>query len=575
MNTVEAINLESIIESKNPEFFSRLPKILGRGILSLLKSVLHADEINRFIEGGKEKRGLEFIDEIFEYLDFAYMLTSKDLSKIPAEGKLIIVSNHPLGALDGLALLKAVSEVRRDVKIVVNDVLLKIENLKDLFLPFDIFSERTQRQNLIGIKNALMKEEAVIFFPSAEVSRLGINGVTDGKWQNGAVYFARKYEVPVLPVYVQARNSFFFYILSMINKNTSMFLLPHQLFRSRSTNIRLKIGDPIPGAVFKNETTGASTLTKLLRSHVYRIGKNRPGLLKTEKTIIHPVDKKTLKKEFADAQFLDAPAEGKRTYLVKYSNGKNILREIARLREITFRKVGEGTGGKMDTDRYDRYYSHIVLWDEEELEIIGAYRLGVCGDILERQNIDAFYTSALFRYRSRFKTMMPQAIELGRSFIQYNYWKSNALHYLWRGIGALIKQLSGVRYLFGAVSISNNYTEIAKSHIIYYYQKWFNPTEKHASARNAFTISTEQKNELDVLYSGEDSDADYKILKRVLKNYGFAVPVLFRQYTKLCAPQGVHFHDFCIDPGFKTVDGLVVIDITHLKAQKKKAYGVA
>lgn len=571
---MEAIDLQAVIESKNPTFFERMPSIISKGFLKILRSILHIEDINEFIVGNKDKRGMEFIDEIFEHFEFSYLLSARDHKRIPAEGKLICVANHPLGALDGLVLLKAIGEVRPDVKIVVNDVLLQVTNLNELFLPYDIFSTRSQKHNIINIKNALMNEEAVIFFPSAEVSRLGTKGVRDGKWFNGAAYFARKLEVPVLPIYVKGRNSMMFYLTSLIHKNFSTFLLPREIFLKRLGYLRLKIGDPIPGFAFKNDLMNLTTLSKLMRAHVYSIGKRRKGILKTEKNIIHPVEAKIMKKELSEALLLDTPSPGKKTYLINYQTGKNVLREIARLREVTFRRVGEGTGRKMDGDHYDRYYEHLVLWDEEELEIMGSYRLGLCKDILDDRSRDALYTSSLFNYTAAFTPYLEHSIELGRSFIQYKYWKSNALHYLWKGIGALLKSRPDVKYLFGAVSISDTYPEIAKQLIYYYYTKWNNSDQLLATAKTPFALSQDAENEVSQILNGKNADEDFRTLKKVLKIYGFAVPILFKQYTQLVDPGGAVFLDFCVDTSFKTVDGLVMLDIDMIKQSKKKTYGL-
>ncbi|MDQ1351973.1 MAG: hypothetical protein QG657_2279 [Acidobacteriota bacterium] len=571
---MDAINLEAVIGSRFPGFLDRMPPLTSDWVPALLKRILHLDEINRGLELLKNKKGLEFIEELFDYLNFSYLLSGLDRKKIPSEGRLICVANHPLGGLDGLAILKALGEIRPDVKIVVNDVLLQVKNLADLFLPYDIFSSRNQRRNIVGIKNAILDEQAVIFFPSAEVSRLGLHGIQDGKWHNGAAYFASKYEVPVLPVYVQGKNSLLFYLISLLNKRFSMFLLPGELYKLRSRNIRLKIGDPIPGSVFKKDVISVDTLSRLMRSHVYRIGKDKPGIFKTEKTIIHPVEKTILKKEFAEAPLLFAPAESKKVFLVNHAQGKNILTEIARLREITFRRVGEGTGEKMDFDLYDRNYAHIVLWDEENLEIMGAYRLAICKDILKQHTLDDLYTSTLFNYSARFCAELPQSIELGRSFIHYSYWRSNALHYLWKGIGALLNRLPDVKYLYGAVSISNTYSDIARSLIVHYYKKWYGVPEKYIHAKFPFRISREMETEVNSILMADTPEEDYRTLKEVLKNYGFAIPILFKQYTGLCEPGGVRFHDFCEDSSFKTVDGLVVLEIAKIMPSKRKLCGL-
>ena len=569
------IDLKKIIETKQKNLFKNVPQPIVSLIVRFLQRLMHIKEINEILARGKDKKGFEFIEEVFEYLDFSFLLSGKDRRKIPAEGRLVIVSNHPLGALDGLALLRAIGEVRPDVKIVVNDVLSKIENLGDLFLPYDIFTLKAQKQNIKDIEKAMTEERAVIFFPSAEVSRFGPQGVVDGKWHKGAVHFARKMEAPILPVYVKGRNSIMFYAISLLHKAFSMFMLPREIFLKRSRNITIRVGDPIPANNVKKDIVNTKTMANLLKDHVYRIGRGRKGIFKTEKTVIHPVCKALLKKELSKATLLSETADGRKTYAVKYEEGKNVIREIARLRELTFRKVQEGTGDKMDMDHYDRFYTHIVLWDDNALEIMGSYRLVVYEDIWEKSDKQSIYTETLFDYTNDFDAYMRNSVELGRSFIQYKYWKSQALDMLWKGIGLYLNSRPQARYLFGSVSISHAYPEEAIDLIVYYYNKWYRSEAQLAMAKNRYTISPEKEENLSTLLNGNDFEEDYRILKGLLKNYGYAVPVLFRQYSMLVQFGGMKMVDFCVDRSFNTVDGLILIDIERMEPRKKERYHLA
>jgi len=566
------IDLKKIIDAKEKKVFKNVPKPIVSLIVRFLERVMRVREINEVLLRGKDKRGLEFIEEFFDYLDFSFLLSGKDRRKIPAEGRLVCVSNHPLGALDGLALLRAIGEVRPDVKIVVNDVLSKIENLNDLFLPYDIFSLKAQKQNIKGIEKALQEERAIVFFPSAEVSRFGAQGIMDGKWHKGAVHFARKMEAPILPIFVKGRNSALFYVVSLLYKAFSMFFLPREIFLKKSRNITIKIGDPIPANNVKKDIVDTKTMANLLKDHVYRIGRGKKGVFKTEKTVIHPVCKALLKKELGRATLLAETPDGRKTYAVNYENGKNVVREIARLRELTFRKVQEGTGDKMDMDHYDRFYTHIVLWDDNALEIMGSYRLVLYEDIWEKLDKHSIYTASLFDYQSEFNPYMRNSVELGRSFIQYKYWKSQALDMLWKGIGLFLNSRPQARYLFGSVSISHAYPEEAIDLIVYYYNKWYKSDALLAIAKNRYILSPEKEEELSILLNGNDFEEDYRILKGLLKNYGYAVPVLFRQYSMLVQFGGMKMVDFCIDRSFNTVDGLILLDIEYMEPRKKERY---
>lgn len=568
------IDLKMIIESTRPDYFKRFPGIFSKFILSFLERLLYVREINHILSAHQDKNGFEFIEELFEHLDFSYYLSGKDRLKIPSEGKLICVANHPLGALDGLSILKAIGEVRRDVRIVVDNILLNIENVKDLLLPYSFSSSDPNKIKVQGVKEALMNEQAIIMFPSPEVSRLGWNGIRDFHWQKGPVYFARKYQAPILPIYVKGYNSLPFYLTSWINKGYSSLLLVHEVFAKRGKAITLKIGDPIPVTPFKTEVVNPKAQTRLLKKHVYQLAKNKKGIYKTEKTIIHPVDRMTLKNELAQARLLTQISDGKRLYQVDFSTGAHIVKEISRLRELTFRKVGEGTGKKSDFDAYDRYYKHIVLWDNEALEIIGSYRLGVGQEIIQNHGTRGFYNASLFHFSKEFEPYLQASVELGRSFIQQKYWRTNALDNLWLGLAQYISQFTSARYLFGAVSISNSYSEYAKALIVFFYKKWFgDPNNQYVSHKNKYIISKNLDREIAQILNEDNFDKDFRNLKLMLKNYGYTVPILFRRYSELCEPGGVKFLDFGVDTDFSdVVDGFIFLDLEKLDPKKRERY---
>jgi putative hemolysin len=569
---MQKIDLQLILLDKAPFLFKKFPSFISIFVLFLFEKLLKIKLINSFIERNRHLKGIDFINSLFDELNFTYNVSDKSKNRIPAEGKVIIVSNHPLGGLDGLALLKAVYEVRQDVKIVANDILANIENLKDLFLPFDLFNPIGQKVNIKNIELALTNDEAVIFFPSGEVSRLTFKGIRDGKWKKGALHFAKSTKAPILPAFIKGRNSVLFYALSFIWKPIGMFLLPRELFKQKNKTITIKFGDLIPPESFE-KVADQKLQINLLKKHTYRIGKGKSGIYKTEKTIIHPVSAKLLKSDLLKSDLLGQTYDGKKIYVCKKDTAPNIMREISRLREITFRKVGEGTGKSADTDIYDNYYHHIVLWDEDALEIIGSYRLGVTKEIIAQYGVEGLYNSSQFFIHPEFNEVLTQSIELGRSFIQQRYWRSNALDYIWQGIGAFIKKNPDIRYLWGAVSISNSYSEFAKVLIVYYYKKWYQGNEKYATPMTPFVISKLQEEEASAILNGSSYEEDFRILKNTLKTMGYSVPILYKRYTELCNYGGAKFISFSVDESFmNAIDGLILVDLYDLKDEYKERY---
>ena len=570
---MDKINIEKILISKVPALENKFPKFIKSSVITLLERLLVLKKINNFIESHNEKYGNEFIEEFFESFDISYIISQRDREKIPSEGRVIIVANHPFGGLDGLILLKLLLSVRDDVKIVVNDVLLNINNLKDLFLPFDLYSNTKFKENYQNIAKAINEESALIIFPAGEVSRLTLKGIRDSKWKKGMIYFADKFQAPVLPIFIKGRNSLLFYFVSLISKSISMFLLPYELMNKEKKTIELKIGNLISPKALSTKYFNADHLSKSLRKHLYKIGKNKPGIFETESTVIQPVDKQKIKMQLNNSEFIGQTTDGKKIYLVNYNNGQDVVREIARLREITFRKVGEGTGRSKDFDSYDKHYKHLVLWDDDNLEIVGAYRFAFGQEVLTNIGIQGFYTSSLFDFSEDFVKIIPQSIELGRSFIQSKYWNSMALDYLWQGIGKVLLNNTQIRYLFGPVSMSNNYSEEAKNLIVYFFSKWFSRNDNLVLPKNKFSLSEKKITELKELFNLNNYEQEFKILKSQLKILGFSVPVLFKQYSDICHRDGVNFVDFSTDPDFNNcIDAFIVLDLNFIKEAKRVRY---
>ena len=227
-----------------------------------------------------------------------------------------------------------------------------------------------------------------------------MRGITDATWQTGAMRFAQRHKTPILPLYVSAKNSALFYGISLLSKKVSVIFLPQEMFRKKSKPIRLHIGELIPYGAFSH--LHAKAATKLVRKQTEALPQGKKGPFRTECGIVRPVERRILRRELDSALFLGSPAPQKKLFLASMSNSPSVVREIARLREVTFRHVGEGTGRRLDIDQYDQSYRHLLLWDDNQLEIIGAYRLGFCDEIVSTHGVQGLYTSTLFHFSMSF-----------------------------------------------------------------------------------------------------------------------------------------------------------------------------
>jgi putative hemolysin len=352
-----------------------------------------------------------------------------------------------------------------------------------------------------------------------------------------------------------------------------MLLLPNELFNKQNKTIELKIGNLISPKALSTKYYNVNHLAKSLRKHLYRISKNKIGIFETEATVIQPVDKQKLKTQLNESDFIGQTSDGKKIFISDFNNAPDIVREISRLREITFRKVGEGTGRNKDFDNYDKHYKHLILWDESNLDIVGAYRFAIAQEVISNFGLKGLYTSSLFDFSDEFINILPKSIELGRSFVQSKYWNSLALDYLWQGIGKVLVFNPEIRYLFGAVSMSNNYSDEAKNLIVYFFSKWFTKNENSVLSKNKYQISGKKIVELEKLFNIGNYEQELKILKSQLKILGYTIPVLFKQYSDVCYHQGINFVNFSVDPAFNNcVDAFIILDLNYLKEIKRNRY---
>ncbi|MCV6607591.1 MAG: 1-acyl-sn-glycerol-3-phosphate acyltransferase, partial [Campylobacterales bacterium] len=328
------LNVEEHIDSV-------VPKLNTKHIIKLAKKVIKEDDINNFIQVNSHLSGLEFVDAVLDYFEFDFKVSGRELLNIPTTGKVMIVANHPLGGLDGLILIKLISQVRKDVKIVANEFLNIFGGLKPMILSVDVFGEKTRKRNIKEIYHALENEEAVIMFPSGEVSRAGLTGIKDGKWKKSFLNFSLKTQSPIVPVFLEAKNSKTFYTVSTLSSSLATFLLPNEMFKNRKKAINITIGEAILPQDLNVEEYNKKDLAKRFRKHVYNLPKKKKLQFKTQKAIAHPEKTNYVKKELERSEILLDIDDKYKLYLYEYRKDDSVLKEIGRLRELSFRKVGE------------------------------------------------------------------------------------------------------------------------------------------------------------------------------------------------------------------------------------------
>lgn len=564
------LNVEHGLRQRLP-WLADYPTI-SRALTSILRSVTNEERFNQLLAQAGGARGLDFVDRMLELIGTSYRINARFTQSVPTSGPLLVVANHPLGMQDALAVLQWLGSIRPDVRMLGNDWLATVPALSNLLLPVDVFGHGAG-SGARHLYRALENGEALIMFPAGEVSRLRAGTVRDGPWSDGFARLAFRCRTPVLPVYIHAHNSAMFYAVSVLSKPLSTALLPREATAKAGRRIGLSIGAVISADDLEQRSGGSSSLAaEVVRKHVYGIDRLRQPVPEIDAPVA-PADRTDdIAAQLQCTEKLADLGDGKQLFLFTGGPESSVMREIGRLRELTFRKVGEGTGKARDLDAYDAHYEHLVLWDPNARCIAGSYRLGHAGRLTSARDIPGLYTATLFDFSATLQPRLRHALELGRSFVAPDYWRSRALEQLWQGIGLYLQRHSELLYLFGAVSMPLALPREAREWIAAAHLQYFGMPDL-AAARRPFIVSPEIIRHVEQACEGLDSSAAMGKLKQHLDSLGVSLPMLYRQYVDLVEPGGVQFLAFGDDPGFSgCVDGLVWLDLTMLKASKRARY---
>ncbi len=556
---------------------AKLKRFGAGGVAKVMMNLLRINKLNKLYEELSDRQGVAFIDGLIEKLELDYEVREDELKRIPTSGPFITVSNHPFGGIDGLLLVKVISEVRTDIKIMANFMMQRIDPVSEFILPVNPFEKRKDRaSSLAGIKMAIqhVHDGGILgLFPSGEVSSYNQDnfGKTDRQWQLSAIKMIKNAGVPVVPVYFEGTNSRIFHILGLIHPSLRTVKLPSEIFNKRNKKIRIRIGNPI-SVKEQNEFADIARYGRFLRAKTYSLGSAlevkrfflpRFKRVQKEEEIAPAVSKELLLNEIGGLREEETLLFSNDNYEVFCTPSKRIpyiMNEIGRLREITFRGVGEGTNRSMDLDEYDLYYHQLFVWDTAAQKIVGAYRVGIGDDILQRFGVRGFYLHSLFRMQRGFKKILRQSMELGRSFIVEEYQRRPLpLFLLWKGILYFLIKNSEYRYLIGPVSISNRFSDFSKSMIINYIKKnYYNKKlSRYIRPRKRYNVPGYNIDEEIIFESANNLQKFDKFIDDV-ETSGFKMPVLLKRYLKLNG----RIISFNVDPKFNNaLDGLLLLDL--------------
>ncbi len=570
----------------------------GRCIAPLLNRLLAFDRINETYDYLQQRTPVtdNFFVRALQSLGVSFEVSADDLARIPVDGPLVVVSNHPYGGLDGIILGALLESVRPDYKLLANKILGEMVEINPWLIPVNPFGgTAAARENLAGMKECLqyLKDGGCVgTFPGGTVSHLHLRlgQVTDPKWNLHVARLVKRSGATVVPVYFEGRNSIFFQLVGLLHPRLRTVLLPRELMRPRKESVRLRVGRAIASkrlAEFGSDQEMSDFLrlsTYILRDRAGTSANSRRRFparrstgdnLDERKSELAPaIPADVLEQEVAqlDPSALLVGHGDLSVYITRSDDIPNLLQEIGRLREKTFREVGEGTGQSRDLDDFDLYYRHLFMWDHKNRAVVGAYRVGLTDEILEEYGRKGLYTSTLFRYKPGFLSQLSPAIELGRSFIVSEYQRKHAsLALIWRGIGRFLVLNPKYQRLFGPVSISHEYTRISKDLMVQFLKRnnydvalaslvrAKHPPRRgriRPSERRTLATSVRRIDDISALVSEVEKDQK-------------GIPILLRHYLKMNG----RILAFNVDYSFgQCLDGLIVVDLLQSDRRLLKAY---
>ena len=539
-------------------------------------------ELYRRVQKSPEGFGLE---NLLAEMRVRLRVDAADTARIPLSGPVVVVANHPFGMLDGAALTVLLTRVRPDVKVMSNYLLHDVPELARHCIFLDPFqTHRAADTHRIDVNRRAVREALgwlqeggmLVIFPAGEVSHWQFPQaeIADPAWNDTAARLIRRTGAAALPVYFCGRNSVSFHLFGMIHPRLRTAFLLQEFLHQAGRTVEVRVGTEIPGDSIADIANDREAI-EYLRWRTYLLARrSRPEKswpVGVRSKISEKVQEPMAPAE--PAELLAAELSGLAgarclagsgdlaVYLAKANETPRMLRELGRLREVTFRLAGEGTGKARDLDRFDSYYWHVLLWHKGKRELVGAYRAGNTAEILAERGVEGLYTSTLFRYDARLFEKIGPALELGRSFVRPEYQRQYApLLLLWKGIARLLATHAETPVLFGAVSISNDYSKASREMIYRFFEarlqkdelaglieprRPFRPAGLRPWDCRAMCHALRDLEELSQPITDVETD-------------GKGLPILLRQYAKI----GGKLLGFNVDRKFSHVlDGLVVVDL--------------
>jgi putative hemolysin len=503
-----------------------------------------------------------------------HLENAENLESMPRSGPLLVVANHLLGGLEGLAIAKVIADIRLDLQVLTNELLCRVPELSDLFIGVDVLSSAAAVGNIASIKRLhkhLKNNGAVLIFPAGTVASYDFKQrrIQDKPWNRLVGQLLKRYQCTCLPIHVGGKNSGYFYAAGMIHPRLRTALLPRQLANKKGFELTLTIGRAVPAPELRL-LQSPKAVTEYLCVSTDALAKLPAREQAATPQAIDQLDRAAISSKLLQAiedlaEYRLIEHEELDVYCAPFSSLCAIMEQIAIAREVTFRSVGEGTGLSNDSDEFDPHYLHLFLWDKLEQRVAGAYRIGLVDEIVAKHGVKGLYSRSLYKYDESFIKQLGSAIEMGRSFIHPDYQRRPvSLNLLWRGIGNVLVQRPRYHTLFGSVSISREYSDLARALIADTMLENFKASEFEQLVKPITPLVI-----LNRVWSKEilGDLANIKMLGKLIGRCdpGKAVPVLLRHYLSL---NGKLVCFFNVHSSFNnSLEGLIIVDVRKTQAK--------
>lgn len=574
-----------LIDEKELYFFGN--NIASKTSAKIIMRMLGLRKINKLYSELYQHKGAELTASYFKYLNTRYTISDKEMENIPKEGPLVIVSNHPSGTFDGLLLIDVLTKVRPDIKFMGNMLLSRIEPLKEYFIEVNPFDSSSSK-NISGVRASLAHVNAggaLVIFPAGEIStyKRFFRKVEDKSWSDSILKFIKRVNAPILPIYIDVNNSKMFHFMGQIHPLLRTAMIPRETTNKRNMVVSVRIGSVITIRKIE-DIPDLELLGRYIRGNVYCMNEYVQGR-KNRKKIIDEIPDQSVKNVCLDdipesmdqlilSREIDSISDKKlfdygcyTVYFVESQRIPNLMHEIGRHREITFREIGEGTNNSIDTDDFDQYYYQLFIWDSSAGALVGAYRVGLGRDIMSHYGLKGFYTDGLFNLSKEMEAVMERTIELGRSFVVKDYQRKPAsLLLLWRGILYVLLKNADYNYLMGPVTMSGKLSETSKLLLVKYLERncYDENLARYVTPVTGLKGLNMKKFDYSTIEGVDSIDYIDKLILDIERK-DLSVPVLLKKYLQL----GGKILGFNIDTSFNdSIDALLLVDLNLIPENK-------